>query len=113
MAFSEGVALASIDGIAPQYIQAAQEIGNQVMIASNHIIAGHQTQDVEAGSEEQTKLVVKGTTKIAKDLIKQKASDRELSIKKLVAASNTSEINVNNRNTSNNEVAQAVGAKDN
>jgi Mg2+ and Co2+ transporter CorA len=113
LAFSEGVALASIDGIAPQYIQAAQEIGNQVMKASSNIIAGHQTQGMEAGSDEQAKLVVKGITKIAKDLIKQKASDDVLSVRKSLAASDTPEVNVNNGNTTNGKVPQPVNAGSN
>ncbi|MDJ0575189.1 MAG: hypothetical protein QNJ65_08485 [Xenococcaceae cyanobacterium MO_234.B1] len=113
LAFSEGVALASIDGIAPQYIQAAQEIGNQVMKVSNDMIAGHRTQGVEAGSEEQTKLVVKGITKVVKDLIKQKASDDVLSVKKSLAASDTPEIILNNGNSTNGKVTQTVSAGSN
>lgn len=113
LAFSEGVALASIDGIAPQYIQAAQEIGNQVMKASNDIIAGHQTQGVEAGSDMQTELVVKGTRKIAKDLIKRKASDDVLSVQKSLSSAMNQAINSNSENSVNGKVPQSVGVEDN
>ena len=121
LAFSEGVALASIDGIAPQYIQAAQEIGNQVMQASSNIIAGHQTQGVEAGSDEQTELVVKGTRKIAKDLIKRKASDNVLSVQKSLSSainpalstSVEAALNSNSENSVNGKVPQTVGIEEN
>lgn len=113
LAFSEGVALASIDGIAPQYIQAAQEIGNQVMKASNDIIAGHETQGVEAGSDEQTELVVKGTKKIAKNLIKRKASDDVLSVQKSLSSAMNPALNSNSENSVNGKVPQTVGIEDN
>ena len=111
--FSEGVALASIDGIAPQYIQAAQEIGNQVMNASNDIIAGHQTQGVEAGSDEQTELVLKGTKKIAKDLIKRKASDDVLSVQKSLSSAMNPAVNSSSESSVNGKVPQTVSLEDN
>lgn len=108
LAFSEGVALASIDGIAPQYIQSAQEIGTQVMQTSNDIIAGHQTQGVEAGSDEQTKLVVKGTKKVAKDLIRRKANDNVLSVQKSLSSAINPAFNLNSENSVDGKVSQRV-----
>lgn len=76
--YSKGVAAATIDGIAPQYMDAAQKVGTQVMRATDNIIASHSTEGVEAKSIEQTKLVNEAIPDTAKTLINAYASDDSL-----------------------------------
>ena len=82
LSYAKGVAAATIDGIAPQYIEAAQSIGNEVMKASQNIIETHPSQGVEAGSNEQTKLVIEGLQESTKSLLNVYASEDRLKIAK-------------------------------
>ena len=94
LSYAKGVAAATIDGIAPQYIKAAESIGNEVMKASQNIIETHPSQGVEAGSNEQTKLVIEGVEDTTKSLLNVYASEDRLRLTKAFEASTSPELDL-------------------
>ena len=103
LSYAKGVAAATIDGIAPQYIKAAESIGNEVMEASQNIVATHPSKGVEAGSNEQTKLVIEGVQETTKSLINAHASEDRLRITKAFEASPDSPLDLGNREETMNQ----------
>lgn len=97
LSYAKGVAAATIDGIAPQYIKAAESIGNEVMKASQNIIETHPAQGVEAGSNEQTKLVIEGVEDTTKSLLNVYASEDRLRLTKAFEASPNPELDLGNK----------------
>ncbi len=93
--FAKGVAAATIDGVAPQYINAAQEVGNQVMRASQNIIDTCPSKGVEAGSVEQTKLVTEGIVSIVDGVINTYANEDRLQTLKSLSQSDAPEATYN------------------
>lgn len=105
LSYAKGVAAATIDGIAPQYIKAAESIGNEVMKTSQNIMANHPAQGVEAGSNEQTKLVIEGLEETNKSLLNVYASEDRLRLTKALAESPSSPLDLgNNEETVSEEV---------
>ncbi|MGB5631625.1 MAG: hypothetical protein WBM86_02440, partial [Waterburya sp.] len=106
LSYAKGVAAATIDGIAPQYIKAAESIGNEVMKASQNIVATHPSKGVEAGSNEQTKLVIEGLQESTKSLLNVYASEDRLRITKSFEESPGSSLDLGNHEQTEPEQVQ-------
>lgn len=99
IAFSRGVAVATIEGKADAYIATAVEVGTKIKTATESIIRIHPSQGIIEESLEQNEAVLDSVTPTAKDLIKQfengtGAAAQSLVVNKKVTEKNGSKVPV-------------------
>lgn len=99
IAFSRGVAAATIEGKADAYIASAVEVGEKVKTATEGVIRIHPSQGIVEESLEQNEAVLDSVSPIARDLVKHYengtgAASQSLVVTKTVTNNNGSQVPV-------------------
>ena len=97
IAFSRGVAVATIEGKADAYIATAAEVGEKIKTATEGVIRTHSSQGIVEESLEQNEAVLDSVSPIARNLVKQYengtgAAAQSLVLTKTVTNNNGSQV---------------------